>query len=936
MSTSIDDQVIDFYEALFENIFSKSFQPLIANRLKRNAVIRQVQESADAASQSLIRFFVNQQLTEQQVADILIGFATLNDHLKLDDISRTNVAPETIVEILLPDLPCPEKVQQEGSDAVYRVALHSVVQVLMFVGPVMAEWQKLNFSTTFELPGKVVNRLNQISDQLGVFGRSGQVATDERYELSFRDYLMQRFYRVEAGTVRMTTNLDVDLRELFVMPCIQQRPLPKKSGKGDSKDVAEFMDLAAARGIFSQNSNFGEKTESKKKKTKKISALDQVKRNPRNVIVGLPGSGKSTFFEWLQIKIASGEEELIMDGEQAIPLLLRVRQLDIENLPQGAAIIEKATASKDRAKLMPSEWIQRQMEKGRVLFMLDGLDETEPELRDQYLIPWLKELYNQFPDCHYLVSSRPVGYPAGMLRKLEFAECDLLDFEEDQVREYTRHWCTAVRLAQNEPQKEARHEGKMDGKRIVDGFKDHPYICNLARNPLMLSAICLVNYFEGGQLPKDRVILYKLCVEGLLHHWDQRRGIHSKFKLEEKLRTCREVALAMQADDRAEYEADKVQKIFTDVLGDSDRANELQEHIRYRTGLLLERRPAVFAFAHLTFQEYLAARAVHEGNKLKIDAEKLCSEWNDPRWREVIPLFCGQTTTPAAREMIERLMAQPDLEGLSAMLAEAYLSSGQELAQDKEFRQKILERIAVLSSGDILNLFLPDEVAPIANLFVGKIKEGISEAYRWLFRNSIMLEIRTISERLREWRKMNPFQIAELSHLLHSYGPDKILSEIAVDINMYSAPGPKFSDGTQYYSQAEIVLNALMYRNLKLSKSSGFDTIFFHIINTFICSKEFGYHLFFNFVEFLEMLIKTEYHPQDVTTWPEFASLSRKLADHFDKIKDKEEKQKRLSCIELLRSWADILENSYAKKKMEKSNKKPNQKPNRRKNPKRR
>ncbi len=35
-------------------------------------------------------------------------------------------------------------------------------------------------------------------------------------ELSYRDY--QRFHRVEAGTGRMTTNLDVDLRELFVMP----------------------------------------------------------------------------------------------------------------------------------------------------------------------------------------------------------------------------------------------------------------------------------------------------------------------------------------------------------------------------------------------------------------------------------------------------------------------------------------------------------------------------------------------------------------------------------------------------------------------------------------------------------------------------------------------------------------------------------------------
>jgi NACHT domain len=219
------------------------------------------------------------------------------------------------------------------------------------------------------------------------------------------------------------------------------------------------------------------------------------------------------------------------------------------------------------------------MKNGRVLLMLDGLDETDPELRDHYVLPWLINLCQQYPKCRYLVSSRPVGYLPGVLKSLEFVECDLLDFGEPDIVEYTRHWCTAVRLARNEPEEEARREGAADGEHIVSGFKDHPYIRNLARNPLMLSAVCLVNYFEAGELPKDRAPLYRLCVEGLLHHWDQRRGIHSDFALDEKLRACREVALAMQADDRAEYETEKVKEIFTAVLGDDARAAKLLEQI---------------------------------------------------------------------------------------------------------------------------------------------------------------------------------------------------------------------------------------------------------------------------------------------------------------------------------------------------------------------
>jgi hypothetical protein len=745
MNTPIVDQVVGFYYALFDRIFSVPFRPRIPERLKRDAVIRQVQDSAGAASQSLTRFFLNEQLSDEQIANILKGLAALGDRLKLDDIANPNVTPEEVADALLPELPCPQVIQQAGHAAIHRLALHSVVQVLMLVGPVMAEWQKLNFSSNFELPRRVVNRLNQISEQLDTLGRSGQAAADERYELSYRDYLLQRFHRVEAGTVRMTTNLDVDLRELFVMPRVLARPLAQKAEDGEPREAAALMDLAAARRFFAPPDERGIPPEPEKDKDPGIPALEQVKRYPRNATIGVPGSGKSTFLEWLQLKIAAAEEVLLMADQQAIPLLLRVRQLDPKNLPLGAALIEKATASRDIAALMPHGWIDRQMRGGRVLFVLNGLDETEPELRDRYLLPWLRDLCQQYQNCRYLVSSRPVGYPPGALRTLEFAECDLLDFGEDEIAEYTSHWCTAVRLARNEPGEEARREGAADGERIVAGFKDHPYIRNLARNPLMLSAICLVNYFEGGQLPRDRAVLYKLCVEGLLHHWDQHRGIHSEFGFDEKLRACREVALTMQADNLAEYEADKVEAIFAAALGDPARAEKLLKHIRHRTGLLLERRSGIFAFTHLTFQEYLAALAVHEGNRLGIDAGRLVREHGDARWHEVIALYSGLAPAPAVRDMIERLIDQPDTRSLSTVLAEAYLLAGPELAQDRAFRRRILERLASApwTWPSSLGRFPADEVAPIAHLLVGKTESesAPSESHHWLSDHPELLDI---------------------------------------------------------------------------------------------------------------------------------------------------------------------------------------------------
>lgn len=899
MQTSIEDRVLDFYNELFYKIFTEPSSQKIDTKKRFNEVKRQIESTSDAASSSLTRFFLSQQLSIEDVDTILAGFEQLKDLLKLEDLANSYVTPEEIVENLLPKLPCPQTIQTT-QESVYRLALYTIVQVLVQVGPIVGEWQKLNFASTFELPRRISNKLNEIDFQLQAFAKSGREGADENYEIQYRDYLAQRFYKVEAGTVRMATSQYVDLGELFVMPSVKTRTISRTDRNlGDS---VSLMDLLAARQSYRQE-RFSEENQPID------TALQQVKNYSRNVIVGLPGVGKSTFLEWLQLKIAfpNLEEEqsiFILGDRQAIPLLLRVRQLDPLNLPQGATLIEKATASKERANLMPDGWIDRQMEAGRILFMLDGLDETEPELRNNHLIPWLGNLIEQYPNCHYLISSRPVGYSYGQLRSLEFVECDLLDFNESQIQQYTSNWCTAVRLAQNESETEARREGNIEGKEIFDGFQENPYIRNLARNPLMLSAICLVNYFEGGQLPKDRALLYQLCVEGLLHYWDHRRGIRSEFELKEKLRVVREVAIAMQAESLAEYESDRILGIFTSILKNQERGKKLLEHIRYRTGILIERRPSIFGFAHLTFQEYLAARAVFEGNKLKIDAEQLVREHDDGKWKEVIPLYCGLATTPAARNFIESLIYREDTKSLSTIMTEAYLTSGSELAEDQELRNRLIERIAI-APGRIMNLdrFPKEEVAPIANVSVGKIKSqfGLSEAFFW-FSNSDRLEKLNetmLMEKLQNWNQLNGTQLSEIVFLLNAYSSEELLATIATMTDMYSAPGPEFSS---YNSQAEVAFEGLSLR-FRGDRIGGvdFETALLAIMRL-ILEKTIIKEFFFDFI--LLTMIQSQWHPQERTNRIELASLVRKWVEQLNRPLTARTK----TTIENIKNWANYLE----------------------------
>jgi hypothetical protein len=99
--SSVDEQVIDFYYELFDRIFTQPFRPRIKERLRQDAVARQVQEAAAAASQALTRFFESQQLSEAQVAEILQGFSSLYDLITLEDVSNPHYTPESLVDNLL-------------------------------------------------------------------------------------------------------------------------------------------------------------------------------------------------------------------------------------------------------------------------------------------------------------------------------------------------------------------------------------------------------------------------------------------------------------------------------------------------------------------------------------------------------------------------------------------------------------------------------------------------------------------------------------------------------------------------------------------------------------------------------------------------------------------------------------------------------------------
>ena len=230
----------------------------------------------------------------------------------------------------------------------------------------------------------------------------------------------------------------------------------------------------------------------------------------------------------------------------------------------------------------------------------------------------------------------------------------------------------------------------------------------------------------------------------------------------------------------------------------------------------MERRPGVFAFAHLTFQEFLAAQAIHEGNLLGMGPDILAPGHADPRWQEVVVLFCGLSTASSALAALRDLMESANSDSLGAVLADAYRAAEGRIGTDQGLRARILDRIARSPNSwgnNGLEQFPEDEVAPIANRWLGTMPdaERLSSAFGWLRNRPNRIDEQVHLDKLADWRKIEARPLSELVFLLHLHGDIDPLLALWDYAALCQSDGP--STAHQHYGcQAEIALMGLSER----------------------------------------------------------------------------------------------------------------------------
>jgi len=379
-------------------------------------------------------------------------------------------------------------------------------------------------------------------------------------------------------------------------------------------------------------------------------------RQKKVVLLGAPGSGKTTFMSYFAVMLAQqnhvstdsaavdhfnppqppferGEmEELNRDSRNNalglnsnidwLPILIKIRDLarqpDISILDYVRQFAEDTMA----VKPLPEGFFDYWLEDGRALILLDGLDEVAEDAKRYQVVRRIENFLGQYKQNRAIITSRPAGYKRDFFKTQEFPHYQLQPFNDDQIEEFINRWYDS-----RVPDKAEAERRKQS---LRTALSDNPRIQLLAQNPLLLTIIALIHRYQA-HLPKERYKLYDKAVETLLTSWDANKELTNQTELKhlelDDLRRLMEIlaywihtqgnsedkegGTLIEKDDLIDQLSREIQTLKQIQRYEAKKeAERFVNFIRERTGLLNEQGQDYYAFVHKTFQEYLCAQEI--------------------------------------------------------------------------------------------------------------------------------------------------------------------------------------------------------------------------------------------------------------------------------------------------------------------------------------
>ncbi len=350
----------------------------------------------------------------------------------------------------------------------------------------------------------------------------------------------------------------------------------------------------------------------------------------------------------------------------------------------------------------PQSWFTSQLRRGRCLVMLDGLDEVARQNQREKVSAWVNEQIRLYPRCPFILTSRPQGYYSAPLDKVHVLSVQPFNYQ--QVKRFVHAWYLENEtLSTGKDDPGVRQQAEQGAHDLLERLRGLPALNDLTVNPLLLTMIAMVHRYRG-QLPGRRIELYAEICDVLLGHWRKAKGIQDSLTAAQKRVALQPLAGAMMKRRLRQIGATAAMAVMAELLQSvnvkgEDAASFLPD-LQASSGLLQESELGEWRFAHLTFQEYLAAAYFLEHCEELNFSELVDDSW----WHETLRLYAAQGNATA---LVRACLAKDTVSALS--LAADCLDEAKQL--DNAVRQALEQKlIADLESDDPARRKLAAEV----------------------------------------------------------------------------------------------------------------------------------------------------------------------------------------------------------------------------------
>lgn len=425
-----------------------------------------------------------------------------------------------------------------------------------------------------------------------------------------------------------------------------------------------------------------------------LGVREAVEKYDQLVIVGEPGSGKTTAVRRMALELA--EDAIAGDGGRCpvpvvVPLNLwsSVKHAESRD-PTGLSLVRAALASIDYP--VSEQDLRRAVYSQCTAFFFDGLNEVPYEDRPacaRMLVEFVENIRSRAP-CRMVITSRKHNYRDYF--GLKFETVEILELAPSAIQDYLERY-----LGSPERARDAYSHLDIRLRRLL-------------QNPLLLSFAAEL-YERTGAIPRSRGVLIRDCVNLVLRRESRSQAGEAPTDPAVRHAVLLPIGYHMQTAGQLIPFA-QAREIIKEALSQLPGAVEAGPD-GVLEGLcdcqILERVGNDVRFWHQAVQEYFAACEMAEAWRARGNARDYIS---DPKWHEPLAIMAGLL----ADEEVPRLVRQ--VRQHNVLLAGMCVSNAESLPVEDElsfvrFLENRLARVCLLPENCVNILALASAIAAL-------------------------------------------------------------------------------------------------------------------------------------------------------------------------------------------------------------------------------